>query len=1006
MLYTERGTVEDFIIQELQELGWKYVNPKDMNLKRKENFEEPLVIEELKQAVRKINTHVELSETDLDFVIISLRTIPSNIDGIRRFLDIIRNGLVVPIEKEKKEAVLRLMDFGNLENNDFVVTNQFKVESLEGRIRADIVLLVNGFPLAITECKSPVREEVSWLDAYKQIKTYEQKTPELFKYIQFSIATDTIKTYYWPNAYNPEEKDHVGVWKDPYPHPKQKFKGDTLKTTIYGLLSKQNFLDIIQNFAFIRKEKDKATKIMARYMQYRATNRIYQRVINTLTKKENMKFGLIWHWLGAGKTYTMAFTAWKLYHSPQAQNPSIFIMVDRKELEEQIEKDFAFIQIPIEKIHTIKHLIEILKWGKQGKRGIFLVTIEKFAPKEFLQLEKQGHKIEITRENVIVLADEVHRTHYGKFSTLMRSIFKKAFIFGFTGTPLSKAERNTFQKFCPKGETYLDRYSMLDSLKDGFTISLSYQPRLPKKYHLNTQQLQQLIKFEEEEIKRKLTKEEITELKRKVRVIKKIVKKPDRINKITQDIAQHFKEIVEPTELKAMIVTIDREACILYKKALDQHLPPEHSEIVMTMSANDKQAKIREYYQEIQQKYGLGDLKQIHRTIIDNFKTKDKPKILIVTDMLITGFDAPNLWTMYFDKPLKEHRILQAIARTNRPYLNKKFGLIIDYIGILKEMEKAFQKFEARDAKALKIVIRDLTKEKQTFVKLLNQALKIFQNVKREDTRQSLENALSALINPETAKQYENTIKELMKSYEMLQGDPFLKDYLLDYTWLIKIYVAYNRRFKKAHIDELKIENLSKKTTQLIQKTIDIKQIEDTYPIVAIDEKYIQTLKKTTPGTAGAAIDILTNAQHEIKTHPTSPFFISLSTEVERTYDELRTRKIKTEEAIQKLFTLCEKIAKWKKEEKEIGKDTYPIYEAIKTVLPNLEKQKAVNFTKNLLTHLQNKKLIFKGWQQQRDIRRKIRAEIRLQLLSQFRQYRNKIDDLMEGIFEALETTK
>lgn len=1002
MLYTEKGTVEYFIIQELQKLGWKYIDPKELNQKRKGNFEEPLITEDLKNAVKRINNHVELTDPDLEFVIISLRTISSNIDGIRRFLDIIRNGLLVPIQKEKKEAVLKLIDLENLENNDFVVTNQFRVEGLRGNIRADIVLLVNGIPLTLIECKNPTIEEVSWVDAYRQIKGYEEKTPELFKYVQFSIATDGEKTYYFPNAYNPDEKDFLSIWKDPYPYKKEKIKDDKLKITIYGLLSKLNFLDVIENFIFIRKERDKATKIMTRYMQYRATDRIYQRVTKTLTKKENKKFGLIWHWQGSGKTYTMAFTAWKLHHCPQAQNPSIFVLVDRKDLEEQIEKDFSFIQIPIERVRSIKQLIKFLKWGKEGKRGIFLATIEKFRPKEFLQLEKQGEKIQIKRENVVVLADEVHRTQYGKFATLMRSIFKNAFIFGFTGTPLSKAERNTFQKFCPKDEFYLDRYSMLDSMDDGFTVNLSYQARLPE-YHFKPKELEEFIKFEEEEIKT-LSPEEQKELKRKIRVIRAYAKKPERIQKIAQDIAQHFQEIVEPTELKAMIVTIDREACVRYKNAIDQFLNPKDSEIVMTFQPNDKPI-IRDSLFKLQEKYATKNVKEIHQKIIENFKTKKEPKILIVTDMLITGFDAPNLWTMYLDKPLKEHRILQAIARTNRPYLNKKFGLITDYNGVLKELEKAFKKFEASDAKALKIVIRDLTKEKQTFKQLLNQALTIFEKVKREDTHESLESALDILVNPETAKNFETTLKELMRSYEMLQGDPFLKDYLMNYTWLVKIYVAYNRRYKKAHIDELKIENLSKKTIRLIQQTIDVKEIEDTYPTVAIDEKYIEIIRKTAPTNMGAAIDIITNIQNEIKTHPTSPFFINLSGEIERTYEELRYRKIQTEEAIQKALNLCQKITRWKKEEKEIGKDKYPLYEAIKTILPQLEKQRTINFIDSLLKNLENKKLLFIGWQQQRDIRRKIRAEIRLQLLSQFKNYRNKIDDLMEATFESMETT-
>jgi type I restriction enzyme R subunit len=1000
MPYTEKGTVEDFIIQELQKLGWKYVKPAEIQLMRKENYEEPLVLENLRKLLPAINREFEFTDADLDFVIISLRTIPPNIDGIRIFLDQFRNGLVVPMQKEGKERVIKLVDLENIESNEFIVTNQFKLEGTKGNIKADIVLLVNGIPLVLIECKNPTEERVDWTDAYKQIKRYEEQAPELFKYVQFSIATDGVKTYYFPNSFNEEGKDFLSVWKDPYPFKREDFKDDILKITIHGLLSKPNLLDLIENFTFIRKETDKATKIMARYMQFRASNKIFQRVISTLRRKEQKKFGLIWHWQGSGKTYTMAFAAWKLFHCPELENPSIFVMVDRKDLEEQIERDFSFIEVPIEKVGSIKELIEILKWGKEGKRGIFLVTVEKFRPTEFAQLEEEGKEIEIKRENVIVLADEVHRTQYGKFATLWRSVFKNAFIFGFTGTPLSKMERNTFEKFCPEGELYLDRYSMLDSLKDGFTVPLNYQARLPD-YHLKEEQLREFLRFEEEEINT-LSEEEQKDLKKKVKVIKAFVKKPERIKRIAEDISNHFKEIVEPTELKAIIVTIDREACVMYKEAIDKFLPPSYSEVVMTFNPNDR-GIIKDYFDQMRKKYGTSNLKDIHQIIIDNFKTKKEPKILIVTDMLITGFDAPTLWTMYLDKPLKEHRVLQAIARTNRPFLNKKFGLIVDYIGVLKDLEMAFEKFEARDADDFRVVIRRLDKEKEEFKDLLKKALRIFENVKREDTHESLESALNVLVDPDVAKEFETTMKELMKSYEMLKGEPFLKPYLSDYTWLTKIYIAYNKRFKKANIDELKIGELSKKTIQLIQQTIDIKEIDDISPTLSVDEKYIEVLRKTLPKTIGGAVDVLTNILYETRIHSSSPFFINLSKEVERTYEELRTRKIEIEEAIRRGIVFSEKIVKWKKEEEEIGKERYPLYEALKIVLPELDKQEAVDFINSLLSHLENKKLRFKGWQLQRDIRRKIRMEIRLLLLSKFKNYRQKIDEMTDVLFEALE---
>jgi len=999
VVYTEKGAVENFIIKELSEnINWSYIKPKDMREQRNYLFNEPLAVENLKKSIKRINKY-DFTEGDLDFVVVSLRTIPITIDGIKKFLEILRNGLVVPLQKENKEKIIKIIDLDDIRNNDFFITNQYIVHGSNGNIRADLVLLVNGIPLVLIEAKNPTSEQADWMTAYKQIKQYEEKAPELFKYVQFSIATDGNKTFYLPNAFIEEDEDFLNEWKDSYPLDKKQFKEDILKITLHGLFHKENFLDLIENYIFIRKAKGKSNKVMTRYMQFRTSRKIFDRVIKGLEQKPNGKFGLIWHWQGSGKTYTMAFSAWKLLHSPEAKSPSVFVMVDRKDLEEQIERDFSFLDIPIEKIGSIKKLIEILKWGREGKRGIFLVTIEKFRPKDFLELEKAGDKIEIKRENVIVLADEVHRTQYGKFSTMMRSVFKNAFVFGFTGTPLSKVERNTFQKFCPEKEFYLDRYSMLDAQDDGFTVYISYRARLPK-YHLNLEQMKEFSDFEEQEIQG-LSSEEKRKLKRKVSVIREIAKDKEKINKIAEDIAEHFKEVVEPTGLKAMIVTIDREACVLFKQAIDQCLPEDISEVVMTPDYDKK--IISDCFEKLHDKYDIKNDTQLHEKIKDDFLNKEKPKILIVTDMLITGFDAPNLWTMYIHKPLKEHRILQAIARTNRPYANKKFGMIVDYIGVLSELEDAYRNFEAGDSRALRVVIKDLEKEEKTFAKLLNEVLKIFEGVKKEDSYESLENALGRLVEEDKAKKFELLIRNLMISYEMLKGEAFLKDYLEDYSWVTKIYVAYYKKYKKTDVDELKIDRLSRKTAELVRKTVDIDEIEKRYPTVEIDEKYLEALKKTTPKGVGAAIDISTNLIEEIEDHPESPFLIDLKGEVELIYQRLREQKEVTENEIKKLLDMCEKVVDWKKERKEIGEDVHPLYEEIKKTTPELEKKRAIDFVKGLLSHLNTKELLFSGWQSQREMRRKVRSEIRIMLLTEMKNHRDKIDDLTDNIFEALE---
>ncbi|MEM3648653.1 MAG: hypothetical protein QW506_05760, partial [Thermoproteota archaeon] len=352
---------------------------------------------------------------------------------------------------------------------------------------------------------------------------------------------------------------------------------------------------------------------------------------------------------------------------------------------------------------------------------------------------------------------------------------------------------------------------------------------------------------------------------------------------------------------------------------------------------------------------------------------------------------------------LKEHKLLQAIARTNRPFINKKFGLIVDHIGVLAELEKAFQIFEASDARSLRLVIRNLDKEVEVFKEQIGKALEIFKGVKREDTNESLENALNILIDPEKARLFEETMKSLMRSYEMLSGYPFIREYLLDYTWLSRVYVAYYKRFKKIYVDELKIEELSKKTVSLIQKTIDVKKIEEVSPTVTINDEYIAVLRKTPLKTIGAAIDVLAAIQRECSRHPSSPFFINLSRDIERVYDDLRNRRIEVEEAVKKILSASEQIVQWRKKEEEIGREKYPVYEALKNMIPEIGDERVLSFTDRLLTHLEDRKLLFKGWQQQREVRRRIMAETRLLLFSEFKDYRDKIDALTERVFEALE---
>ncbi len=950
-MLTEANTVERKIVEELKKLGWEHVDgrkekDKIEQLRGVDDLSEPLLVSVLRESIRRLNSEADLSDEEVDRIVEIVRSIPATIDGMSKWLDILRNGITLTWRgKDESVRSVKIVDFENLENNNFTVINQFEVGSQYGKRITDIVLFVNGLPPVVIEYKSPVREEVSWYDGYLQLKRYEREIPQLMKYVLFAIATDggtkldssEPSTVYYPVSFLDEKEEYEFVrrnrWKDPYPHKVSEVGKDDLMTTIYGLLDKKNLLDIAENFVFIKKDPYKGQrKIMARYMQFRAANKIVDRVVKTIKGEEDKHYGLIWHWQGSGNTLTIAFAAWKLYRHRSLENPTIFIMVDRKDLEVQMMRELSGVfggALRVERISSIRRLIETLTWGGEGKRGLFLVTIEKFSPKEFEEAKKELGSIKIDRKNVIVLADEVHRTHYGKFATIMRSVFPNGFIFGFTGTPVSKIDRNTFQKFSPPGELYLDRYSMLDYINDGYTVEISYQARLPQ-HHLSEEKLEELAKVEEEMID--LTEEEKRRVKRRIRPIVNFLKNSERIQAIAKDLAEHFKAVVEPTGMKAMLVTVDREACVLYKKELDKHLPPEYTEVVMTFQGNDK-GVIREYYEELCKKYGTTDVKQIHDKIIYNFKKTENPKILIVTDMLITGFDAPILWTLYIDKPLKEHRLLQTIARTNRPYKNKMFGLIVDYVGILGYLEKALAQFEKEDRAEL--VIRDLDKYFEDFKKLLDELKGLFADIDKDD----LDAILAKLEEPNKQKEFERKVKRLMKLYEMLAGEEMLADYLGDYSWITRIYVAMKKKYLRESVDELKIREISEKTNRIIRESIKFVGKDKKYPEIRLTADKIQQILKNPPKERGALIDLAaslwSNINREARIRPTKTV-LQLREKVQRAYEELLLRQKRTEEVVQKLLSLAKEYAKIQTEQEALG-EVYYVYEALKESLPSLD---------------------------------------------------------------------
>jgi len=753
--------VEDYIVDRLVNIkGWRFVESIRL---RRDNLNESLLIPDLIDAIKRINSDVELTESDINRVLSELKLSPSNMEGAKNVLRSLKLGVPIKLEKERTVKYIRLIDYANPENNDFVVSRQVRFIGA-GEIRADIILYVNGIPLVLIECKTPIKPYSTLQEAYTQVKRYERTVPELFKYVQFSIVAEWNANYF-PNT--TEGKDT----------PQEKWRVEGIEDevdAVIEMLDKTTLLDLLRHFIFVREVKGEYTRIITRWMQYQATNKIIERVIKNLKGEDERKNGLIWHWLGSGKTLTMIFATNKLWTLNILENPTIFYIVDRIELEEQLRNEYEALETELpnlQRIETIKDLLETLKLNK---RGVFLTLIHKFRPEEIKTLIEELERISasteeetiLTRKNIVAFIDEGHRTQYGLLAAAMRCALKNAFFIAFTGTPIAKGKKDTYAYFAypEQGEYYLHRYFITESQKDKHTIPIAFTTRLLNKVGLKynseiRQEYQDFLDaetFEDTEdrldptsykelidflVERGALKEVPEEyhlkvrenIKNKMTKIKVFMEKPERIEAIAQDIAQHFKEYVDG-KFKAMIVAASRLACVRYKRALDSIFrkmgvtnPEQYTEIVMTYSQNDPE-EIALYYQRLKERFGKSkDISEINKEIIAKFKEEDYPKIVIVTDMLITGFDYPQLQTIYLDKPLKGHMLLQTVARTNRPAQEKEVGLIVDYVGVLEDYEKALAFYEREDFTMISQSFQDLEKFAIEFEKLLKETEELIQ---------------------------------------------------------------------------------------------------------------------------------------------------------------------------------------------------------------------------------------------------------------------------------------
>jgi len=849
-------------------LGWHFLARQ--NLSRQ--LTDVLIEDHLLEALIRLNPEIAASPDRADDVLYRLRAILMGVrsDGLvkanEEFAAWLTGDRSMPFGPNGEHVTVHLIDFANIERNQYVVTTQFTCRAGLTEKRADLVLLINGIPLVVVEAKTPVRSSESWLDGALQVhEDYEANVPELFVPNVFSAATEG-KEFRYGSIGLPVEL--WGPWRvgadSAVPSLLQ------VDEAVSSMLQPGVILDLLASFTVFATDKQKRRiKIVARYQQYEGTNKIVDRVVAGRTKK-----GLIWHFQGSGKSLLMLFAARKLRLDPVLKNPTVVIVVDRVDLDTQISSTFFAADTPnLVKAERRKDLGQLLS---QDVRKIIITRIFTFG-------EAEG--VLNGRNNIIVLVDEAHRTQEGDLGRRMREALPNAFLFGLTGTPINRADKNTFYAFgAPQDEHgYMSRYGFEESVRDGATKELHFEPRLVE-LHIDDAAIDEAFA----ELTGGLSDLDRDQLAKTAAKMSVLVKSPERVQRICEDIAAHFQEKVAPNGFGAQIVTFDREACVLYKRALDEILPPETSDIVMTVSSGEDEYAAWRRDRDAEEK------------LLDRFRDPADPlKILIVTAKLLTGFDAPILQAMYLDKPLRDHTLLQAICRTNRPYGEAKtHGLIVDYLGVFDDVAQAIQ----FDEEGITRVVTNISELVGKLPEAMRACLAYFDGCDRTvGGYQGLIAAQDCLPDNATRDRFAAEFSYLGRLWEAISPDPALTAYVADYRWLVQVYESVKP--STGH-GKLVWHVLGPKTIDLIHENIHVDAIRDDLDTLVLDADLLEAVLGTTdPAAKAKEIDI--KVSRRLRRHMGDPRFRELSERLESVRERHQQGLLLSIEFLKELLNLA-----------------------------------------------------------------------------------------------------
>jgi type I restriction enzyme R subunit len=839
-----------------RDLKWKYVHGENLVLYGKQP-QDVFVDTWLKDALCRLNKPLAANPDLADEVIHRLRGVllEAGYSGLIRANEIFQDWLLgrisMPLGKDGEHITIHLLDFDAPQNNHFVVSQQVQFTGTRD-CYFDLVLYVNGLPLVVGEVKTPVRDAISWQDGAADFlggqKHYWENQKAFFVPNLLCFASEGKTFYYgaigarfknWAPWHSTEDREEI-------PQDMR-----TVLKSAERLLHPKTLLEILQSFVVfstVKQGEGKPSfkiKILPRYPQYEAAKAIVERV-----KTQDARQGLIWHFQGSGKSLLMLFAAQMLKADPDLKNPTVVVVVDRVDLDSQINS--VFNNAAVKNVTPVKSCKALAQELKQDSRQILITTVFKFDEVEIDEHQTDGLN---PRDNIIVLVDEAHRTQEGSLGEKMRWALPNAFFFGLTGTPISGLERNTFKLFGAPNDPgrYLNRYSYKQSIRDEATLPVKFEPRLVE-LRIDRETIDE--GFEELAQQNNLNEEEKTFISQKAGKLAHLLKAPKRITAIAEDISTHYQNHVAPKQFKGMVVVYDREAVVRMYYLLCELLGKDAVEVVMNISQgtieeetdeNGKPKKIAPDWlkwqklglpiekEDFKRWQGIDASPEVQEQLLDRYRDATDPlKVIIVTAKLLTGFDAPICYCMYLDKPLKDHTLLQAMCRTNRLYSDtKKHGLIIDYLGVFENVAKALD----YDPKEIEGVVESVEAFKKLFPEAIGKCLEYFPGVDRTvEGYEGLIAAQDCLVGNEKKDAFAAQFNVLKRFWEAITPDPYLNAFRKDYRWLAQVYESIK---PVGGLGSLLWESLGPETIKLIHENTEIDRIRDDIDELVMDAESV-----------------------------------------------------------------------------------------------------------------------------------------------------------------------